>query len=137
MMEFLDLPKQKVLSLLVQLLAIHSSSSIRRVRLDFLQQPFVLGFIQLRKAGFYTGASLGSPQLTVASNGASGSVTTRGINTDGSQRLVLMFQRLYHQMVLLFLEQTFLQVHRLQVMLEPTQRFLLQHHLQHQFLRLF
>ena len=45
------------------------------------------GFIQLRKAGFYTGASLGSPQLTVASNGASGSVTTRGINTDGSQRL--------------------------------------------------
>ena len=45
------------------------------------------GFIQLRKAGFYTGASLGSPQITVASNGASGTLTTRGINTNGSQRL--------------------------------------------------
>ena len=45
------------------------------------------GFIQLRKAGFYTGASLGSPQLTVASNGASGQLTTRNINTTGSQRI--------------------------------------------------
>ena len=45
------------------------------------------GFIQLRKAGFYTGASLGSPQLTVASNGASGQFTTRGINTTGVNRI--------------------------------------------------
>ena len=45
------------------------------------------GFIQLRKAGFYTGASLGNPTLAVESNGASGQLTTRGNTAAGSGRI--------------------------------------------------
>ena len=45
------------------------------------------GFVQLRKAGFYTGASLGNPTLAVESNGASGQLTTRGSTVAGSGRI--------------------------------------------------
>jgi len=45
------------------------------------------GFVQLRKAGFYTGASLGNPTLAVESNGASGQLTTRGSTAAGSGRI--------------------------------------------------
>ena len=47
----------------------------------------ISGFVQLRKAGFYTGASLGNPTLAVESNGASGQMTTRGNTTAGSGRI--------------------------------------------------
>ena len=44
-------------------------------------------FIQLRKAGFYTGAALPTPTLSVASNGASGQLTSRGITLGSSDRI--------------------------------------------------
>ena len=45
------------------------------------------GFVQLRKAGFYTGASLGNPTLAVESNGASGQISTRGNTAAGANRI--------------------------------------------------
>ena len=45
------------------------------------------GFVQLRKAGFYTGASLGNPTLAVESNGASGQISTRGNTAAGENRI--------------------------------------------------
>jgi len=40
-------------------------------------QVLSTGYTQLREAGFYTGASIGSPVFTVASNGSSGSLVTQ------------------------------------------------------------
>lgn len=41
-------------------------------------------YTQLRKAAFYTGANIGSPTLSVYSNGTTSSVTTVGITPSGS-----------------------------------------------------
>ena len=40
-------------------------------------------YTQLRRAGFYTGASIGSPQFSVFSNGASGTITTSLVTPAG------------------------------------------------------
>lgn len=40
--------------------------------------------VQLRQAGFYTGASVGTPTFSVASNGTSGSITTQFITAAGA-----------------------------------------------------
>jgi hypothetical protein len=40
--------------------------------------------VQLRQAGFYTGAAIGTPSFSVASNGTSGTITTQFITASGS-----------------------------------------------------
>jgi hypothetical protein len=44
-------------------------------------------YTQLRKAGFYTGASIGSPSFSVFSNGASGTITTSLITAQGADTI--------------------------------------------------
>ena len=41
-------------------------------------------YTQLRKAAFYTGAAIGSPTLSVYSNGVTSTITSRGITPSGS-----------------------------------------------------
>jgi len=40
--------------------------------------------VQLRRAGFYSGSEIGTPTFSIASNGASGQVSTRGVNPSGA-----------------------------------------------------
>ena len=47
-------------------------------------EVLVTTYCQLRKAGFYTGASIGQPDFSIASNGSSGSFTTQLIIASGS-----------------------------------------------------
>ena len=44
-------------------------------------------YTQLRQAGFYTGASIGSPDITVSSNGYNGTMTTELITAQGSNKI--------------------------------------------------
>lgn len=50
-------------------------------------QSLWLPSIQLRQAGFYTGASIGNPVISIESNGFETSIVTRFITQEGSNRL--------------------------------------------------
>lgn len=50
-------------------------------------QQLASTYTQLRKAAFYTGATIGTPTFAVNSNGVSGSVTTKWITPSGSDQL--------------------------------------------------
>jgi hypothetical protein len=47
-------------------------------------QQLSSGYTQLRKAGYYTGASVGTPSFNVYSNGQSGTITTQLFTASGS-----------------------------------------------------
>lgn len=52
-------------------------------------QVLATTYTQLRKAAFYTGASIGNPTLSVYSNGQVGSFTTKFITSIGSQQIAV------------------------------------------------
>ena len=53
-------------------------------------QVLATTYTQLRKAAYYTGASIGSPSITVYSNGASASFDTKFITPSGSNQIAIV-----------------------------------------------